>query len=88
MLMLTRRSHGSTLLPLVLTAILAATALSAIAALASPQQALGATTFTAKCDANLRTKPSSSVHQEGRAARRRPDVRRYDGDRRELEPRL
>jgi GH25 family lysozyme M1 (1,4-beta-N-acetylmuramidase) len=57
--MLTRRSHGSTLLPLVLTAILAATALSAIAALASPQQALGASTFTAKCDANLRTKPSS-----------------------------
>ena len=61
MLMLTRRSHGSTLLPLVLTAILAATALSAIAALASPQQALGASTFTAKCDANLRTKPSSSA---------------------------
>jgi GH25 family lysozyme M1 (1,4-beta-N-acetylmuramidase) len=58
-LMLTRRSHGSTLLPLVLTAILAATSLSAIAALASPQQALGASTFTAKCDANLRTKPSS-----------------------------
>ena len=60
MLMLTRRSHGSSLLPLVLTAILAAAALSAIAALASPQQALGASTFTAKCDANLRTKPSSS----------------------------
>jgi GH25 family lysozyme M1 (1,4-beta-N-acetylmuramidase) len=59
-LMLTRRSLGSTLLPLVLTAILAATALSAIAAVASPQQALGASTFTAKCDANLRTKPSSS----------------------------
>jgi GH25 family lysozyme M1 (1,4-beta-N-acetylmuramidase) len=57
--MLTRRSPGSTLLPLVLTAILAATALSAIAALASPQQAHGASTFTAKCDANLRTKPSS-----------------------------
>jgi len=57
--MLTRRSHGSTLLPLVLTAILAATALTAVAALASPQPAHGASTFTAKCDANLRTKPSS-----------------------------
>ena len=67
MFMLTRRSHGSTLLPLVLTAILAATALSAIAAFASPQQALGATTFTAKCDADLRTKPSIEVHQERRA---------------------
>jgi GH25 family lysozyme M1 (1,4-beta-N-acetylmuramidase) len=59
--MLTRRSHGSTLLPLVLTAILAATALSAIAAFASPQQALGATTYTARCDAGLRTKPSTSA---------------------------
>ena len=37
-LMLTRRSHGSTLLPLVLTAILAATALSAIAASPPPSR--------------------------------------------------
>ena len=87
-LMLTRRSHGSSLLPLVLTAILAATALSAVAALASPQQALGASTFTAKCDANLRTQALIEVHQEGRAARRRPDVRGHDGERRQLEPRL
>jgi GH25 family lysozyme M1 (1,4-beta-N-acetylmuramidase) len=63
--MLTRRSHGSTLLPLVLTAILAATALSAIAAFASPQQALGATTYFAKCDANLRAKPSTKSTREG-----------------------
>ena len=87
-LMLTRRSHGSTLLPLVLTAILAATALSAIAALASPQQAHGASTFTAKCDAEPAHEALVEVHQEGRAARRRPDVRGHDGERRELEPRL
>ena len=60
MLMPTRRSHGSTLLPLVLTAILAATALSAIAALTVPQQALGAATYSAKCQANLRAKPTRS----------------------------
>ena len=65
MLMLTRHSPVSRLLPLVLTAILAATALSAIAALASPQRALGATTYSAKCDANLRAKPSTKSTLEG-----------------------
>ncbi len=65
MLMPTRRSHGSTLLPLVLTAILAATALSAIAALTVPQRALGAATYSAKCQANLRAKPSKTSTLEG-----------------------
>ena len=68
MLTLTSRPHRAMLLPLVLTAILAATALSAIAALASPQQALGASTFTAKCDANLRTKPSSKSTRKAEMA--------------------
>ena len=84
MLMPTRRSHGSTLLPLVLTAILAATALSAIAALAVPQQALGAATYSAKCEANLRTKPSNDVHARGRPGGWRPDVRSREGHRRKL----
>ena len=62
----TRRSHGSTPLPLVLTAILAATALSAIAAaLTVPQRALGAATYSAKCQANLRAKPSKTSTLEG-----------------------
>ena len=88
MLMLTRRSLGSTLLPLVLTAILAATALFAIAAFASPQQALGASTFTAKCDANLRTKPSSSSTRKAELPDGGQMYAVTDGERRELEPRL
>ena len=59
-LTLTSRPHRTMLLPLVLAALLSAAALSAVAAFVSPSTALGASTFTAKCDANLRTKPSSS----------------------------
>jgi GH25 family lysozyme M1 (1,4-beta-N-acetylmuramidase) len=59
-LTLTRRPHRPMLLPLALAALLSATALSAVAAFVSPSTALGASTFTAKCDANLRTRPSSS----------------------------
>ena len=59
MLTLTSHPHRTALVPIALAAILSATALFAVAAIAAPSQALGASTFTAKCDANLRTKPSS-----------------------------
>jgi GH25 family lysozyme M1 (1,4-beta-N-acetylmuramidase) len=60
-LMLTRRSHGSRLLPIVLTAILAAAALFTVAAVSAPSDTLAATTYTARCDASLRTRPSTSA---------------------------
>ena len=56
------------LLPLALAALLSATALSAVAAFVSPSTALGASTFTAKCDANLRTRPSSSSTKKAELA--------------------
>jgi GH25 family lysozyme M1 (1,4-beta-N-acetylmuramidase) len=58
-LTLTSRAHRAKLLPLALAALLLATALSAVAAFVSPSTTLGASTFTAKCDASLRTKPST-----------------------------
>ena len=59
MLTLTSRPHRAMLLPLALAALLSATAMTAIASFAAPAAVNGASTFTAKCDANLRTKPSS-----------------------------
>ena len=59
MLTLTSRPHRTAFVPIALAAILSATALFAVAAVTVPSQALGASTFTAKCDANLRTQPSS-----------------------------
>src|SRR6185503_5716199 len=58
-LTLTSRPHRTAFVPIALAAILSATALFAVAAVTVPSQALGASTFTAKCDANLRTQPSS-----------------------------
>jgi len=67
-LTLTSRPHRSMLLPLALAALMSATALSAVAAFVSPSTALGASTFTAKCDANLRTRPSSSSTKKAELA--------------------
>ena len=68
MLTLTSRPNHATVLPLALAALLLATALSAVAAFVSPSTALGAATFTAKCDANLRTKPTSNSTKKGELA--------------------
>ena len=68
MLTLTSRPHRTMLLPLALAALLSAMALSAAAAFVAPGTALGASTFTAKCDANLRTKPSSSSTKKAEMA--------------------
>jgi len=59
-LTLTSRPHRTNLLPIALAAFLAATVLSAVGAFVTPSTALGASTFTAKCDASLRTKASTS----------------------------
>jgi GH25 family lysozyme M1 (1,4-beta-N-acetylmuramidase) len=67
-LTLTSRPHRATLLPLALAALLSATALLAIASLAAPAAVNGASTFTAKCDANLRTKPSSKSTKKAEMA--------------------
>ena len=69
MLTLTSRPHRAMLLPLALTALLSAAALTAVAAFVSPSTALGASTFTARCDANLRTKPSSSSTKKAELAK-------------------
>jgi GH25 family lysozyme M1 (1,4-beta-N-acetylmuramidase) len=67
-LTLTSRPHRSMLLPLALAALLSATGLLALAAFAAPPAVNGASTFTAKCDANLRTKPSSKSTKKAELA--------------------
>jgi GH25 family lysozyme M1 (1,4-beta-N-acetylmuramidase) len=67
-LTLTSRPHRTAFLPLALAALLFAMALSAAAAFVAPSTTLGASTFTAKCDANLRTKPSSSSTKKAELA--------------------
>ena len=68
MLTLTSRPHRAMLLPVALAAVLSATALLAIASIAAPTAANGASTFTARCDANLRTKPSSKSTRKAEMA--------------------
>ena len=68
MLTLTSRPHRAMLLPVALAAVLSATALLAIASIAAPAAANGASTFTARCDANLRTKPSSKSTRKAEMA--------------------
>src|SRR5262245_66282139 len=65
-LTLTSRPHRTAFVPIVLAAILSATTLFAVAAITVPNQALGASTFKAKCSTGLRTRPSfSSTRQAG-----------------------
>jgi GH25 family lysozyme M1 (1,4-beta-N-acetylmuramidase) len=59
-LTLTSRPHRNALVPIALVAILLATTLFAVASIAAPSQALGASTFKVKCSTGLRTKPSFS----------------------------
>ena len=67
MLMLTRRSHRLRR-PLVLVGDPVGDRPVRHAALASPRLALGAATFPATCDANLRTKPSTSATRKAALA--------------------
>ena len=60
MLTLTSSPHRTAFLHVALAAILTATALFTVTALTAPSQALGASTFKAKCSTGLRTKPSFS----------------------------
>jgi GH25 family lysozyme M1 (1,4-beta-N-acetylmuramidase) len=57
---LTRHPHRTSVVPVVLSAVLAAVVMFTVGAVASPSTALGASTFSVRCDVSVRTKPWSS----------------------------